>query len=205
MLKKIRNRVKSAWVNLRHGGKISGAGKIMLGADDRLFLDKTAKLELGGRLTLNANSMEGNGRSSILRMDAGSRLHTEGNVRFMYGSDVILFRDSVLEIGADSFVNSDCRIRCHSKITIGADCAISHGFVVMDSDAHELNGTVRTEPVTIGNHVWIGTEVKVLPGVTIGDGAVIAAGAVVTGDVPAGSLAGGVPARVIKEAVTWKK
>jgi len=54
-------------------------------------------------------------------------------------------------------------------------------------------------PVTIGNDVWIGGNVTFLPGVTIGDKAVIAAGAVVTKDVPSNTVAGGVPARVIKE------
>lgn len=56
----------------------------------------------------------------------------------------------------------------------------------------------------MGNHVWIGTRVTLLPGVTVGDGAVIAAGAVVTKDVPAGALVGGVPAKVLKEHVEWK-
>lgn len=54
-------------------------------------------------------------------------------------------------------------------------------------------------PVTIGNDVWIGGNVTILPGVTIGDRAVIAAGAVVTKDIPANTVAGGVPAKVIKE------
>ena len=74
----------------------------------------------------------------------------------------------------------------------------------MDSDAHALNGSRNTNPVHIGNHVWIGTRVTILNGVTIGDGAVIAAGALVTQDVPAGCLAGGIPAKVIKENVEWE-
>ena len=74
----------------------------------------------------------------------------------------------------------------------------------MDSDAHELDGNRNTNPVHIGNHVWIGTRVTILNGVNIGEGAVIAAGSLVTKDVPAGSLVGGVPAKVIKEKVEWK-
>ena len=74
----------------------------------------------------------------------------------------------------------------------------------MDSDAHSLDGLRRTAPVVVGNHVWIGTRVTLLPGVTVGDCGVIAAGAVVTKDVPAGALVGGVPAKVLKEHVEWK-
>ena len=59
-------------------------------------------------------------------------------------------------------------------------------------------------PIVIGNHVWIGARAIILKGVIIGDGAIIAAGAVVTHDVPAYTLAGGVPAKVIREGVEWK-
>lgn len=58
--------------------------------------------------------------------------------------------------------------------------------------------------VNIGNKVWIATNAIILPGVTIGDGAIIAAGAVVTKDVPSRSMVAGVPAKVIKENVEWK-
>jgi acetyltransferase-like isoleucine patch superfamily enzyme len=61
-----------------------------------------------------------------------------------------------------------------------------------------------TKPVHIGNHVWIGMNVMILKGVTIGDGAIIAAGSVVNRDVPERCLAGGVPAKVIKENVQWE-
>lgn len=70
--------------------------------------------------------------------------------------------------------------------------------------AHPLNPAERNsgaefgKPVKIGNNVWIGGRAVIVPGVTIGDNAVIAAGAVVTKDVPAGAVVGGNPAKIIK-------
>jgi len=61
-----------------------------------------------------------------------------------------------------------------------------------------------TQPISIGNHVWIGINATILKGVTIGDGAIIAAGAVVTRDIPASCMAAGVPASVIKNNISWE-
>ncbi len=72
-----------------------------------------------------------------------------------------------------------------------------------DEVSHFLDMQKKTKPVKIGNHVWIGTRVTILKGVNIGDGAVIAAGSVVTKDIPAGSLAAGVPAKIIRDKVIW--
>lgn len=68
----------------------------------------------------------------------------------------------------------------------------------MDAERHN-KGLEYAKPITIRDNVWFGAGVQVLPGVTIGEGAVIAAGAVVTKDVPPRTLVAGVPAKVIKE------
>lgn len=61
-----------------------------------------------------------------------------------------------------------------------------------------------TKPIKIGNHVWIGINATILKGVTIGDGAIIAAGAVVNKDVEENSLVGGVPAKILKKNIFWE-
>lgn len=169
----------------------------------RIIMDDGAMLDAYGVFSFGANALCRNGRSSVLRMDTGSRLICRGDWAFYYGADVILFEKATLTVGS-GFINSDCKIRCHHSITIGDNCAISHDFTVMDSNAHMLDGEKRVAEVIIGNHVWIGTRVTVLPGVHIGDGAVIAAGAVVTKDVPKNCLVAGVPARLVREGVLWQ-
>lgn len=191
-------------INLKYKNRIKGVGTIALDPEDSVKLSSSAQMTLGGNIYLNSGRVGKNGRSSILRMDDNSQLITTDSFAFMYGADVILFKNSKMILG-QSFINSDCKVRCHEMISIGDGCAISHDFTVMDSDAHKLNGKLKKAPVIIGNNVWIGTRVTILSGVMVGDGAVIAAGSVVTSDVPPQCLVGGVPAKVLKENVTWEK
>lgn len=107
-------------------------------------------------------------------------------------------------IGANSYINSRSEIKCQSSVEIGSNCAISWDVCIMDTDYHSLNGEVISKPIYIDDNVWIGCKATILKGVSIGKGAVIAAGALVTKDVPAYALVGGVPAKVIKENVAWR-
>lgn len=193
---------KRIFYKIRYSRQIHGKGKLSVLSEDWLKIKKTAILNLNGGLALNDSRMGRNGRSSVLRMDENSVLDCDG-FYFMYGADIILFHDSHLVLGKGSFINSDCRIRCHKEIVIGENTAISHDFTVMDSDMHEFNGQRSKKPVHIGNHVWIGTRVTVLKGVTIGDGAVVMANTLVMNDVPAGALVGGVPAQILETGVKW--
>jgi len=99
--------------------------------------------------------------------------------------------------------NNAVLIAERSTIRIGAGSLIGPEFSAVDSDFHDLHperrlaGTHECKPINIGKNVFIGSRVMVLKGVNIGDGAVIAAGAVVVDDIPAKSIAGGVPAKVI--------
>jgi acetyltransferase-like isoleucine patch superfamily enzyme len=97
-------------------------------------------------------------------------------------------------------------ISCFEHITIGSDVLISEQVLIRDSDDHQILNQSKngTKPIQIGNHVWIGMRAAILKGVTIGDGGIVAAGSVVTFDVPANSLVGGVPANIIKENIRWK-
>lgn len=142
---------------------------------------------------------------SCMTVGRDSVLELSGIFSIFSGSSVSIRRGARLEIGS-GFINNNASIICSKRIVIGNGVAIGPNVVIRDSDDHTiLNGTrSNTEPVSIGDHVWIGQRVIILKGVNIGEGAIIAAGAVVTRDVPAHALVGGVPARIIKENVEWE-
>lgn len=171
----------------------------------RLILDPNCKINISGSLKLNDNCMKYNGSNTILRMDRDSSLTVNENFSVFYGADIICFKNSRLILGS-GFCNSNLKIRCTKKIKIGKDVAISHDVTIMDSDAHKLKipGYTNAKPVIIGDHVWIGSRAMILKGVTIGDGAIVAAGAVVTKDVAPNTLVAGIPAKQIKENVYWE-
>lgn len=106
-----------------------------------------------------------------------------------------------ISLGKGVFINSGCRFQDQGGITIGNGSLIGHN-VVLATLNHDLNpnsrGAMVAAPITIGDNVWIGANATVLPGVFIGNGAVIAAGAVVTKNVVANTVVGGVPAKTLK-------
>lgn len=107
-----------------------------------------------------------------------------------------------IHIGKDVFINSGCKFQDQGGIYIGDKALIGHN-VVLATLNHGIKAddrdTLYPSPIKIGKNVWIGSNATILGGVTIGDNAIISAGAVVTKDVPADMIVGGVPARIIKE------
>jgi acetyltransferase-like isoleucine patch superfamily enzyme len=105
-----------------------------------------------------------------------------------------------LVIGENSVINAKCRLDNRGGIFIGQNVSISQEVLILTAD-HDVSASDfagRSFPVTIEDYVWIGTRAVILPGVTIGKGALIAAGAVVTKDVIPYAIVAGVPAKVIK-------
>lgn len=106
-----------------------------------------------------------------------------------------------ITVGEGVFVNACCHFQDHGGVTIGNGCQIGHN-VIFATLNHELAPERRKKtypaPIVLGRNVWVGSNTTILQGVTIGDNAVVAAGAVVTKDVAANTVVGGVPARFIK-------
>lgn len=114
---------------------------------------------------------------------------------------------SSISIGEGTWINNNfSAIAEHTSISIGRNCLIGLSVEIIDSDFHGLAVAERrvsrpgwARAVSVGNDVFIGSHVKIMKGVTIGDGAVVANGSLVTKDVPPGVVAAGNPARVIRE------
>lgn len=149
------------------------------------------------------------GRGCDIR--AGLRLALSPRGQLRIGEEVVFERDATLEcggellIGARTIFGHHCTVAAKDKIEIGHDCLIAEMVSIRDHDHRfdDFSVPIREQgsscaPVKIGNGVWLAARVVVVKGITIGDGAIIGAGAVVTKDIPAGAIAVGVPARVVK-------
>jgi acetyltransferase-like isoleucine patch superfamily enzyme len=138
------------------------------------------------------------------------RLSVRGPGRVIFGDDVTVWdlvtpwthrADAVIRVG-DRTVLSGTRMGCAASITIGRD-AILADCRIMDTDFHSIavnrhdeSAPVRTLPVTIGDNVWVSSQVGIMPGTTIGENSVISFGAICSGTFPANIIVAGNPARI---------
>lgn len=156
----------------------------------------------------------------------GQRLRTDVYIHWVQGSGNMVFGDDVLVDGKCSFtfgsrfdanpslivgdrtsIGHQCRFTVGKRIAIGDDCRLAAGVWIFDSNGHSTDPESRlrglppnsdeVRPVTVGNNVWLGSGSIIFPGVTVGDGSVVSAGAVVMSDVPPNTVVAGNPARKI--------
>ena len=175
--------------------------RLRMGSGSRLHIPRGSFLFLGfAHFTPAPCSMH---------LGKNARLSVEGTVQILRGTRVFVNDGGHLEIGTRSYINDCSTVTCFEHIKIGSGCSISWNTNILDTNIHELvvqgRPRPRSEPVIIGDQVWIGTGATILAGTTIGDQAVVAAGSVVTSDVPGGTVVGGNPAHVISEDVSWRQ
>ncbi|MEA2472696.1 MAG: hypothetical protein QOE06_611 [Thermoleophilaceae bacterium] len=113
--------------------------------------------------------------------------------------------EGVISIGAKTVLGQECTISAYQHVSIGRECVIADRVMLIDFDhgVVEVDRPIRLQgiykrDVRVGNNVWIGYGACILRGVTVGDNAIIGTNAVVTNDVPANAIVGGVPARLIR-------
>lgn len=196
-----------AYVRIPH----SRAASIIVAKDVIINLAKSARIHvLKGRFLIGESdaSTRQRTRKTEITLADNAQLTLHGDVILYEGVGVRITEGAKLSIGDHTYINRSASIDCTQEITIGDYCAISDNVQILDSDFHPItyNGKTSTmsKPIHIGNHVWIGRSAIILKGVTIGDGAIVAAGSIVTRDVPARCLVAGNPAKVIRENVDWE-
>ncbi|RKZ60583.1 MAG: hypothetical protein DRQ44_12580 [Gammaproteobacteria bacterium] len=164
-------------VVLRHPGKLSLRNNIVI--DDNCVLDAKGSDNRG--------------------VDIGDNV-------FVGRNTIIYCQNGDVEIGENANIGSNCQIFSANKVKIGKNVLIAAytylvggGHIYEDPDLPIIEQGRTAIGIEIGDNVWLGAGVNVLDGVTIGEGAIIAAGAVVTEDIPPFAIAGGTPAKVIKQ------
>lgn len=181
------------------------SSNIFISPRSKCLVDKEAKLHINGSLYINCCWDGKNVQPGTFSLAKNASCYVKGGFRIYSGGYIAVGENAELALGS-GFLNNNGKIICFDKITIGDNVKISEDVIIRDSDNHTIkyDGYEKTQPIFIGNHVWIGMRAMILKGVTIGDGAIVAAGAIVTKDVPPKCLVGGVPAKIIKENIEWE-
>lgn len=167
--------------------------------DDEELIQDARKAELLCIKYNNTSSEQESERKKLLQCilgTCGNNISIVPPFRFNFGVNI--------HIGDNFYANFDCIIIDECEVHIGKNCMIGPRTTIctathpMDVKTR-ISGLEYGKPIIIGNNVWIGGHVMINPGVTIGDNVIIAAGAVVTKDIPDNVLAGGVPAKKIRD------
>lgn len=172
-----------------------------------LQISKKATLDVKGVVTIGHKRYKHAHLETRLLIEDGSTFSVKGNWTVGYGSDIEIFKSATLEVGSGGATNTNLSLICGEKIVIGNDVMIGRDVTIRDNNGgHYINiqGYKNSKPILIGNKVWIGEKVIIMPGVHIGDGAIIAAGSLVINNVPSYSLVSGNPAKVVYKDILWK-
>lgn len=165
----------------------------------------SAKIIIKASLLYGKNPVKGMRIPTCLRMEANTTLEIHDGPLTRYGAYIEIVNGGRLTIGQGA-ANVGLTIMCAKEVTIGNGVRIGRNVSIRDWNGSHviINDHYRNHaPVRIEDHVWLCTGCTIMPGVTVGEGSVVAANATVTKDVPPHSLVGGSPAKVIKENIEW--
>jgi acetyltransferase-like isoleucine patch superfamily enzyme len=166
----------------------------------------TAELLIKGHFVLGSpilGDLSPRREETAFILEDGARMEVD-HVTIGRGTRIKVQAGGQVKIGANTYISNSGVVAITKGLTIGRDCAISWEVHFLDDDGHQIGDGETTKPIVVGDHVWIGARATILKGSEIGSGCVVAAGAVVSGKFPPNSLIGGVPARVLRENISWK-
>lgn len=204
------------WLHNRKNTECSWkSGNVIYTMPSAVFnIHPTAKIIIKAPLLYGNNPVKGMRMPTCLRMEANTtfELHDgpltrygKGAYNLRYGAYIEIVNGGKLTIGQGA-ANVGLTIMCAKEVTIGNGVRIGRNVSIRDWNGPHviINDHYRNHaPVHIEDHVWLCTGCTIMPGVTVGEGSVVAANATVTKDVPPHSLVGGSPAKVLKENIEW--
>lgn len=170
-------------------------------------ISPAAKLSFKGIFHFGYKRIPGSRLESRILLEQGASLQSKGSVKIYYGADIEVFKGGSLLFKGNNGANINLTIICSNYIEIGKDVQIGRGVTIRDNNGgHYINrsGYKDARPVIIGDKAWLCEGCTIMPGVKIGEGAIVGAHAFVVADVPAHTVVSGNPAVVVDEDVLWK-
>lgn len=163
-------------------------------------------LDIGNRCFLDKTTIHITGNNNTITFEEGCTVGPDCSF-WAEGNNIKIY------IGAGTTFTRLCHINVQENnlsITIGKDCMFSNNITIRTSDSHIImdsngNRINHGKSVSIGNHVWIAPKSSIMKGVTIGDNVIIGSNSIVTKDIPANSLAVGMPAKPVKTNIIWDR
>ena len=205
------NILRALYLNLRFNKTVDLNRLILINKNVELFLTSSSKIfaEKGARLNFGFfTHIFSKRRKSKLIMQEDSSFILTGKATIQSGAMVFVGKGKTLKIGRSAFT-SNSKILAHDDITIGDNCIFGWECQIFSGDGHPIyqgeNIVNKDVPVVIEDNVWVGSRALILKGVRVGKGSIVAAGAVVTKDVPQNCIVAGNPAKIVKENISWKE
>ena len=168
--------------------------------------EKGSSLVVDGNSEFGTSLFRGSKLESRALLTPGAKLILHG-CRFGYGCNIQLFNGGRMEVGKNFYCNIGATFICSGSIKIGNGVICGRNVTIREYHGdHFINSPDYkcSEPIEIGDHVWLCEHSTIMPGVKVGSGSVVAAHSLVTHDVPPNSLVMGLPARVVRSNVQWK-
>ena len=177
-----------------------------------ISISNKAKVEFNARFRMGTKRVKGSKLESRLLIEDGATFEIASNFGALYGADIEIFKGATFRVGRAEFptrggANINFTLICGNKIELGYHVMIGRNVTIRDNNGgHYLSmqGYKESQPIKIGNHVWLCEGCTIMSGATIGDGAIVGAGAVVYGHIPPYSLVSGNSAKIVQTETYWK-
>lgn len=185
--------------------------RVRLGVGQKLEISRSRYAHVCVDGVVNVNPWGGSRLNSSISLADGARLEINGDLEIGPGVHISVDSRATLKFGGRrsstaSGITCNSRIMSEKSIEIGADCIIAWDVLISDSDWHDIKGAPRSEPVRIGDNVWIAHGASIIKGARVPSGCIVGAKSLVSrGEFPENALLAGAPATVKRVGVEWSR